>query len=1036
MSEDFDARAVWRELHNRLGLSGEHFADLGKKRGFSPETIDRLGFRSSVAGNRVIVEDVVRMFPGKEKELARLDIIRRTEEGWRTSPQLCGFGKSNRKDKDRKDVWEMGANPILIPYYDEAGDITFLRPHKGNPKRSDDVDDFDEEYISQHIYCPMLLRTAAANLPPTIAPLTDICIVTEGEFKAGALWQCGIPALGLPGIHAMRNFSTKRQLIDLLVRYGFRRIIIAFDNESKDNPEFSNYKEDPDDRYDTIVYAEYTSQELRREGFAAEVLWLPEEWKEGPKADWDGALARFVVDEGDTRKGTTKAAKEFAKLIRRNREENLGILSLFPGERERVVQNKLNRIYYRRKAPHGDDKLMKVARTLFHLREGDQPVTQARQLSGALRACNGCYYLRKQLYKKQEERTPIENQLILAREQKNWALVQFLEQLLMGWPEAISNFLMHFDYKLVSASGKVDYLVRIGTTNREKTSHHIRVPSSSLSRLANFRDFLIGQPAAANFEGGEKDLQRIVMDGQADCAHKEIREVESYGYMEDIGLWKFADRAYDNDGHLVLPDKNRVFWYNGTGYQTDFFPTLGHGYGMGAPVLGELDDQKAAEAFCLLSRHMFDIVGDFDGWLALGAVLAYPVHPEILREYKGAPGLWMTGPRGSGKSSILEWLMRIFGFPGQFMVINQVTTGNGVSRELSKYHSLPCCYDEFDNNTTRGDAKEILKNAFMRQGALKATFDGTNRTKLVVPQTTPIIGGENSSQDSATRQRYLQIIVSQQRWRGSDTGRLREMTAAMPMLPNLGHFLIKNRRKFVEMTMSFLKNYTDHGKVRDSILEARARWVSGTSYAAWEAACIMLEEVASDKSAFASLKERTKNDEFQDFSIHHGSESQKESQQNTRIATFWQYFLSSYRINKDLASFMVLRYVQIESGRVKDCSNSKKNGYTPAMYISADTAFAIYESEMRKIGRLPGLGKDDVVREAKREKYWLRPKPDQTHKVYIKGNRHSGCWCIDLNELPNGDTFHFALMSEEEQKEAEREGKTTEELNDMLRSED
>ncbi len=826
MADPFDPRPVWRELHARLGLSSAHAQELKEKRGFSDAAIQALGFRSSTAANAAVVLEVVSMFPNHEKELARMDLFRWRDGEKRPSPQLCGFGKTNRKDEKGKDIWEVGADPILIPYFDEAGEITFMRAHKGNPKRAGEVDDYDEDYSGQHIYCPKLLRTALANLPSGLTALKKICVLTEGEFKAVALWQCGIPAIAVPGIHAMRNYSLKRFLIELLMKFEFEIVVVAFDNETKDDPTYrERYKPDPQDRYDTVVYGIYTTDELKRNGFDAETLWLPNEWGEAGKADWDGALAKFVREAGDVKKGTDKAAREFLKIIRKNREENVQLLSLFPGERERVVQNKLNRIYYKRKAEFGDDKMMKLATRLVAL-------PTARGLATALRTCNGSYIERAPVYKGGDldsARKTLERQ----RQEKLWLEAKETEQLIEGWPNPISNFVMHFDHKLVTAQGKIEYLVRIHTTNREKTEKHVRINSASLARLANFREYMIGQEAAANFAGGEKDLQKIVMDGQADCAHKEIREVEQYGYMEDIGLWKFGDRAYDNEGRLILPDKNRVFWYDGTGYQTDFFQKIGEGFAMGAPMLGELDEKKALEMFCLLSRHLYDAIGDFDGLLALGAVLAYPAHPEILQTYKGAPGLWMAGRRGSGKSTIIEWLMRIYGFPIGYIAINQSTTGNGVSRELSKYPCLPCCYDEFDDTTTRDDVKEIFKNSFNRSATLKAAFDNSNRTRLVVPRTTPIVGGENGSRNSATRQRFLQIIISEQKARGVASTRLKEMTAALGDLPNLGHFLIKYRKRYTEILMKFLNNYVEDGKVKDSILSQRMRFVSGTPWAAW-----------------------------------------------------------------------------------------------------------------------------------------------------------------------------------------------------------
>src|SRR5690606_14140630 len=89
---------------------------------------------------------------------------------------------------------------VLIPYLNEEGRCDFLRPHK-----------LGFRGLGIEIYSRMFL----ANRPRAI-------VLTEGEFKAAALWQWGIPGIAIPGISSFggRHFD---RLTGLLNEFGVER---------------------------------------------------------------------------------------------------------------------------------------------------------------------------------------------------------------------------------------------------------------------------------------------------------------------------------------------------------------------------------------------------------------------------------------------------------------------------------------------------------------------------------------------------------------------------------------------------------------------------------------------------------------------------------------------------------------------------------------------------------------------------------------------------------------------------------------------
>lgn len=158
-------------------------------------------------------------------------------------------------------------------------------------------------------------------------------VLTEGEFKSVAGIQYGIPTVSIPGIS---SFSDKHypRLIQFLKDAKIRKVYILFDNEVKDDPSLPSYKENPHDRYFTQFYSVLMAQKLEASGFEALVAWLPNEWREGGKADIDGALAQgHTVPEMLKLLYDAKPRAEFMKAL--------------PKEAGDVVARKMAQYYHR-----------------------------------------------------------------------------------------------------------------------------------------------------------------------------------------------------------------------------------------------------------------------------------------------------------------------------------------------------------------------------------------------------------------------------------------------------------------------------------------------------------------------------------------------------------------------------------------------------------------------------------------------------------------------------------------------------------------
>jgi hypothetical protein len=314
---DFFAKLTWIE-------SDEHAMFL--KRALTSRTQQALGFRSNLASNRELLLGMETNFQWEELRRSGLWLPEGDGKERRPNSQFSGFGQICRKprelrrNKDDKWVWSFPdqgwcdkcqklakakqcpkcggglkfCNPILIPYFDEAGALVKLRPHKGGASSGTAAG-------AEHIYVPR----ANKEIGIPNRDQYDIIVITEGEFKAAALWQTvgdgaelteSYGVCSLPGISFARSFELREELDGWLQAVRCRQVIVAFDDEEKGDPALPGYQPDKRKRHDAQIWARYLATDLAQKlHVRGEVCVLPREWRnETGKADWDGALQKLT----------------------------------------------------------------------------------------------------------------------------------------------------------------------------------------------------------------------------------------------------------------------------------------------------------------------------------------------------------------------------------------------------------------------------------------------------------------------------------------------------------------------------------------------------------------------------------------------------------------------------------------------------------------------------------------------------------------------------------------------------------------------
>lgn len=324
-----------KEFYSKLTLLPEDEQRLFEKRGLTSLTCAALGFRSNSKPNRNLLLGLKNHLSSQELNASGLWLPAEGDKSHRPNSQFCGFvqlakkSRHLRKRPDDKTVWgwcDEGwcgkcervatASPerkcsvcgeklklsdsVLIPYLNSQGELIALRPHKGGAPG-------ETAASAMHLYVPR-------SIGSTNEEHFRLVILTEGDFKAAALWQSvglgrslhstspgevvGVAAL--PGISMAKHFEIRQELEEWLHSVRCRRLIVAYDFEDKGNPAFSEtYQPDQSKRFDSQVWARYLATSLfRKLHIRSEVCLLPEHWQDrNGKVDWDGALAKLIQQE-------------------------------------------------------------------------------------------------------------------------------------------------------------------------------------------------------------------------------------------------------------------------------------------------------------------------------------------------------------------------------------------------------------------------------------------------------------------------------------------------------------------------------------------------------------------------------------------------------------------------------------------------------------------------------------------------------------------------------------------------------------------
>jgi hypothetical protein len=621
--------AIYTSFINKAILETADREMLKSERGFSDEIINLCQFKSCRPENREVIKELEDQFG--EDALLEAGLLEATEKGIKPCTQLFGVFKNDKF-----------VNNICIPYFNPAGEVFFIRPHKFGLKQK-----------QIQVYCP------ARKVPDD-----SVWVITESEFKAAAAMQLGFPAIGLPGIHSfmVRHFPRLEEFIRTL---GVHNIVVVYDNEIKNNPEFKNFKPDVIKQWDT----QWRSVDICRKLIKAmpelrgyvKIGVLPDSWMEEGKIDIDGALAQ----------GRTKA--EFKSVIYRSTEWQDYVRTL-----PKVARKIINRKVY--KEDYLDDSKIKKKETGYFAERKkkvgsdyipfDESVSNfTMEIKKTL--VEGMTHIREVVFYGQDGSVsrpqickPGTN---ILREFKTWV-----------WSCG--------DYHFIGKQEDLDLIWKLE------------------GALCDGREIL--RPEQIGYmEGDEESLWlfgNILLkeDGSALVPDKE-------GIIWE-GLRGYLPRSIKADSNSKTVVSN-----------TSKMPI----------VNVNPDVKFAMPEIKRLINNVEKVFDNKSVRLAIGWIVACLLSNEIFRKYACFPILFIGGKRECGKTTLGNWLMAMIGMADTAADSIGGTTPAGAVRNLAWFSSLPYWLDEYRNNSRIKSRWEgFLRNAYQRQTPSKGTLGASIRT--------------------------------------------------------------------------------------------------------------------------------------------------------------------------------------------------------------------------------------------------------------------------------------------------------------------
>ncbi len=300
--------------------------------------------------------------------------------------------------------------------------------------------------------------------------------------------------------------------------------------------------------------------------------------------------------------------------------------------------------------------------------------------------------------------------------------------------QSISNFTMKVLYLIVGTNSK--RIVEIQNSAGKKITVDFATED-----LISMEKFHARTQGLGNFlfDGKATDLARI--KNKLYAREKPSLEIARLGQYRDR-FFAFANGIYDYTSREWLPVDDRGMAMHGP--DNFFIPVFGsttaeddedlRNYRKFVHRPNAVTFQEWAALFC-------KVYGD-NGKVGIAFALFSVFSDIIYNQTKAAPMLFLFGQRGSGKGTMANSLLSLWGYAQDPLMLGGASTVVGFMRKLAQFSNAIVWLDEYKNDI--GEKKiESLKNIWDRVGYERGVKDSSNRTQVTSVTSSAIVSGQD-----------------------------------------------------------------------------------------------------------------------------------------------------------------------------------------------------------------------------------------------------------------------------------------------------
>lgn len=243
-----------------------------------------------------------------------------------------------------------------------------------------------------------------------------------------------------------------------------------------------------------------------------------------------------------------------------------------------------------------------------------------------------------------------------------------------------------------------------------------------------------------SFEGGDRHLTKIKQKLYA--VEQQCKEFVMLGHQakENLMAWSNGVYRYDTNEFVAVDEYGMVTVENT--YYLPYYSNLHQHADEEFGSMRKVAFQRGCEATMQKWAEKFYAVFGMNGMLGIAWFASSVFRDIIMPVSKGFPMLFAAGKKGSGKGTMLESMMYLWGEPREQIMLSGKSTAVAFMRKMSQIQNGIVWLDEY-SDTLDETKVQSLKNIWDGIGYERGNKSNDNTTNVVPIRSSAIISGQD-----------------------------------------------------------------------------------------------------------------------------------------------------------------------------------------------------------------------------------------------------------------------------------------------------